>query len=65
MWRLRKRFPDQRYVSNLELRRCIEIDCGTDPKTYSVNRAVMIRQGFIKIKGKRRIEIMNKDLEDV
>ena len=64
MWRLRKRFPDADRVTNNELRKVIEIECGTDPRTYRVNRAVMIRQGWIKSYGKKCIYMTNKDLEE-
>lgn len=64
MWRLRKRFPGKSYILNNELRKIVEIDCGTDPKTWRVNRAVLIRQGWIKPFRKHRIYITNKDLEE-
>ena len=64
MWRLRKRHPNERYVTNDALRKCIELDCGVNPKTYRTNRAVMVRQGYIKSKGSKRIEILTGDLEN-
>lgn len=64
MWRLRKRFPATKIVKNNELRKCIEIDCGTDPSTWRHNRAVLIRQGWIKTYKHSKIVLTGKDLED-
>ena len=65
MWRLRSRFPDQDRVTNNELRKVIEIECGTDPKTYKVNRAVMIRQGYIKSYKSKWVKLLEGDITDV
>lgn len=64
MWRLRKRHPNERYVTNNELRKVIDIECGVNPATYRNNRVAMIRQHYIKAKGKKRIEILTGDLEN-
>ena len=64
MWRLRKRFPNQRYILNNELRKVIEVECGTSPITYKHNRAVLIRQGWIKTYKKHRIELTGVDIEN-
>ena len=64
MWRLRKRHPNERYVTNDELRKCVELECGTSPSTYFTNRAVMIRQKYIKSRGSKRIEILTGDIDD-
>jgi len=64
MWRLRTRHPNEKYVTNNELRKVIEIECGTAPQTYFRNRAVMIRQGYIKSHKKKRVQILTGDLDN-
>lgn len=64
MWLLRKRFPDQDKILNTELRKAIEVMCGTDPKTYKNNRAVMVRQGWIKSFKRHKVILTDKDLTE-
>jgi len=62
MWRLRKEYPNTNQVTNSALRRAIDMECGTDIRTYKSNRKALIRIGFIKHKNKSKVYITNKDL---
>ena len=62
MWSLRKAFPNQKKISNLNLRRVIDVECGICTATYKRNRKALLRQGWIKIKGKKCFILTNKDL---
>ena len=48
MWRLRKANPDVRSISNAQLRLAIMHECGTDPRTYKMNREALKRLGWVK-----------------
>lgn len=62
MWRLRKRNPKERYVTNKELQIATIKECGYSDYTLRTIRKTLIKLGWIKSKGKRRIEITDKDL---
>lgn len=62
MWRLRKKFPDQVSVTILELQRAIMYECGTDPTTYRSNKRALVRLGWIKARGNKRIDITGADI---
>ena len=62
MWRLRKRHPGRSKVTNLQLRRAIMYDCGTDPLTYRNNRKALMVLGWIKKHKTKQVILTNKDL---
>lgn len=62
MWRLRKRNPGNERPTNIELRRAVMYEIGTDPDTYTVNRKALIRLGWIRTYNSVRIEITGTDL---
>lgn len=62
MWRVRKKNPGQNKVSNLALKRAIMIECGTDPTTYRNNRKALKDLGWIKIHGRKCVELTNVDI---
>jgi len=62
MWRLRKEYPDTNQIRNTDLRRAIDIECGTDIRTYKSNRKALIRIGWLKHKNKGKVYITNKDI---
>jgi hypothetical protein len=64
MWLLRKRFPNSHKIRNSELHKAIEVMCGTCEKTYKNNRAVLIRQGWIKSYKKHYIKLTGIDLTE-
>jgi len=64
MWRLRKRNPNNRNPTWMELRRAIMYECGTDPVTYYNNRKALIVLQWIKSHSKSKLWITNKDIED-
>jgi len=64
LWRVRKRNPNERYITNLELKRAIMIECGTCPQTYWNNRSALKTLQWIKKKGTKRIELTGLDLTE-
>ena len=62
MWRLRKNNPTNTPITNNELRKIIDVECGTDTRTYKSNRKALIRLGWICNYNKKKIKITNKDI---
>jgi len=62
LWRLRKKHPNTDNVSNIELKRAIMIECGTDPKTYYNNRKALITLELIEAKWSSKVRLTNKDI---
>lgn len=64
LWRIRKRNPNNPNPSNLELKRAIMIEIGTDMRTYYSNRKALIGLNWIRSKGTGRITLTDKDLTE-
>lgn len=72
MWRLRKIIHDRQLetrdksirATNMELRRAIMLEIGTDWKTGSRNRRALINLRWIKSHGKNRVQLTDRDLTD-
>ena len=64
MWRLRKRNPGRDVVTNHELWLAITYEIGTDAVTYERNRKVMLKLGWLKVKGTQHVILTDKDLTD-
>jgi len=66
MWRLRKRHPGDPCPTWMQLKVCIMYECGTDDRTYYMNRKALITLGWIKSNPhtKSRLLITDKDLEE-
>ena len=68
MWRLRQLRKDAEVnklcFTNLELKRAIMYECGTDDRTYYKNRKALKELGWIKRKGPKRILVTEKDILD-
>ncbi len=62
LWLIQKRFPNEKKITNNELRKAIMIECGTDPLTYRNNRKALIILGWIKTYKKKHILITNKHI---
>ena len=62
MWRLRARHPNQTVVTVAQLRRAIDVECGTSWQTYKANKAALKRLGWIKSKGTQRVILTGNDL---
>lgn len=62
MWRLRKRHPNKVKLTIPQLRLAIMHECGTDPYTYKVNKAALVRLGWIKSLGRTRVALTGKDI---
>ena len=60
--RLRQNNPGKQKILNIELRRAIMRECGTDPTTYLKNRKALITLGMIKSYKKSRIILTGEDL---
>lgn len=66
MWRLRKmKRTDMPYLSNIQLRKAIIKEIGSDIRTYNNNKTALVLLGWIKTwkKGKH-IEITDLDLKE-
>ena len=62
LWRLRKKKPISDKFSNMELRRAIMYECGTDPRTVWANRKALKDLGWIKARGSKYIKLTNADV---
>jgi hypothetical protein len=62
MWRLRSRNPGKTVIDSVELRRCIMLEIGTDPRTYYANKKSLILLKWLKRKGTRALELTNEDI---
>lgn len=62
MWRLRARNPNKEVISNVELRRCIMLEIGTDSRTQWNNRKALKELGWIKAKGRHHITLTGIDI---
>lgn len=62
LWRLRKKYPNTDNIPNIELKRAIMIECGTDPKTYYNNRKALITLELIETRGSTKIHLTGKDI---
>ena len=62
LWRLRTKYPNQDTYHNLELRRCIMIECGTDQRTVWSNLKALKTLQFIKRVNTNRIKLTDEDL---
>ena len=60
--RLRRRNPDARVVSNDELNRCVMLEIGTDQRTLWANRKALLKLGWIKPEGRKKIKLTDDDL---
>ena len=63
LWRVRERNPGNAKPTNLELRRGIMLEIGTDPRTYTVNRKALLKLGWIRIYNKSRVQLTGEDIE--
>ena len=63
LYRLRQRNRGSDEVSWKELQRAIMYEIGTDKRTYSWNRAALIKLGWIRSKNNKQLYLTNKDLE--
>ena len=61
MWRLRRMKPNQDTFTNLELRKAIMYECGTDDRTIYMNRKALKHLGWIIAK-RNQIYITNNDI---
>lgn len=64
LWRVRKNNPNERYITNIQLRRAIMYECGTCEATYQSNRRALKQLRWITCKGKTRIELTGRDLHE-
>jgi len=62
MWRLRKRHPDASSITNLQLKRAIMYECGTDPTTFRNNRKALKDLGWIKPVSRKSIKLTDADI---
>lgn len=62
MWRLRSRFPGQKTVLLMDLRRAIMLDCGTSEYAYQDNKKALSRLKWIRPFGRHRVELTGADL---
>ena len=62
LWRLRTKYPNQTRYHNLELRRCIMIECGTDQRTVWSNLKALKTLQFIKRDSTNHITLTDEDL---
>ena len=62
LWRIRKKLPNEKYIPNIELKRAIMMECGTDPKTYYNNRKALITLGWIISWKKTKVKLTDKDI---
>ncbi len=62
MWRLRKGNPDSDTPTNIELRRAIMYEVGTDERTYIKTRKALIRLGWMRTWSRTRVKLTNKDM---
>lgn len=63
LWRLRSKMSKgHNYVTNMELRRAIMLECGTDERTIKKHRKALINLGWAKTAGTQAIELTNADL---
>jgi hypothetical protein len=62
MWRLTNTKTD--YYLNQELERAIMYEIGTDIRTYKANRKRLIKLGWIRSKGNKRITVTGKHLSE-
>ena len=62
LWRVRKRNKDKSVITNLELKRAIMYECGTDDRTIYMNRKALKTLGWIKPRGTKKIELTDEDL---
>ena len=63
MWRLREQNKDKTYVHNSALQTAIMYEIGIDIRTYKSTRKALIKLGWIKTRGKTKVEITDKDLK--
>ena len=63
LWRVRERNAGADKPTNLELRRAIMLEIGTDPRTYTVNRKALFKLGWISIYNKSRVQLTGEDIE--
>ena len=64
MWRIRKKHPNQKKITWLQLKRAIMHECGTSDRTYFSNKKALRQLGWIKPHGKNKFIITDKDLEE-
>lgn len=62
MWRLREQNKEKTYVHSSRLQLAVMYEIGTDMRTYKATRKALIKLGWIKTRGKTKIEITDKDL---
>ena len=62
LWRLRRKFPNEKKVPWIEFKRAIMIECGTDPATYRKNRDALVALGWVKMNKKRKANLTEMDL---
>jgi len=62
MRRIREKYPNKDKISNNELQQVIMMECGTDIRTYNSNRRALIKLGWIKSYGRKRVILTNEDI---
>jgi len=64
MWRFRELTKEISYPHSNYLRLAVMYEIGTDERTYKKTRKALIKLGWIKTRGKTKIEITDKDIKE-
>jgi hypothetical protein len=62
MWRMRSTSPGKDIMLNSSLHRAVMLEIGTDPRTITKTRKALVKLGWIKPHGNKKIKLTGDDL---